>query len=55
VLLLSALFFSARSSTNWCGQDWLWDLAEEAYQSLDVLRSRSLEELLTHELQSAQA
>jgi len=30
-------------------------LAEEAHQSLDVLGNRSEEELLPHELQSAQA
>jgi hypothetical protein len=54
VLLLRGLFWGAVPLSG-RGQDRLRSLAEEAYQSLNILGGRCQEELLPHELQSAQA
>ena len=40
----------AASQLSRCRERWLWPLAKEADQSLDVLRSRSQEELLANKL-----
>src|SRR5580765_1287344 len=47
--------FSSRVRLSGGGHDGRWGLVEEPHESLDVLGGRRQEELLAHELQSAQA
>ena len=54
-VLSAESFFASEFYLDCRYQHWPWDLAEEADQPLDVLRSPRQEELLANELHSAQA